>query len=174
MKNGPYELVRAPDGSPGKRYRGRYVYEHILVWWQSTGHLPVSGEVVHHKNEKKRDNRFKNLELKTVAAHTAEHAEPAPVTKLRCASCKTPFERLERDVRLKKSNGQERFYCSVSCALTSKGRNAGARRAWAKLECPVCHEDFELRNSEMRRRVKQNKTRKVACSKSCGTRLRNL
>jgi hypothetical protein len=174
MKNGPYELVRAPDDYPGKRYRGRYVYEHILVWWSNTGYLPVPGEVVHHKNGKKRDNRFRNLELKTIAAHNAEHARPAPVKRLRCASCKKRFSRLARDLRLKKKRGQTRFYCSPSCALTAVGRNAGAKRAWTQLKCPVCRKPFELRNSELRRRIKQNKTHKVACSKSCGTRLRNL
>ena len=75
MKNGPYELVVAPDGYPGKRYRGRYVYEHVLVWWANTGELPSPGKVVHHKNGKQRDNRFRNLELKTRAIHTREHSE---------------------------------------------------------------------------------------------------
>lgn len=73
MKNGPYELVVAPPEYPGKLYRNKYCYEHHLVWWLGTGNLPASDEVIHHRNEQKRDNRFENLELKTKARHTTEH-----------------------------------------------------------------------------------------------------
>lgn len=61
MRNGPYEMVVAPAGYPGKKYRGRYVYEHQLVWWKKTGKLVPLGFVLHHKNEHKRHNVFSNL-----------------------------------------------------------------------------------------------------------------
>jgi len=73
MRNGPYELVVAPADYPGKRYRGRYVYEHHLVWWQHTGEVVPEGHVVHHKNEHKRDNRFDNFELQAKPLHDAAH-----------------------------------------------------------------------------------------------------
>lgn len=114
MKNGPYELVVAPEDYPGFKYRGRYVYEHHLVWWKKTGQLVPDGHVVHHKNGKHRDNRFSNLELKTVADHSSEHAEPAPTTTMVCAWCNEEFEREVRDVRSKKKNGQRNFFCCRS------------------------------------------------------------
>jgi len=43
MKNGPYEMVIAPEEYPGRRYRNRYVYEHQLVWWKNTGKLVPKG-----------------------------------------------------------------------------------------------------------------------------------
>lgn len=73
MKNGPYELVIAPENYPGKKYRDRYVYEHHLIWWQNTATLVPDGMVIHHKNEQKRDNRFENLELMAKADHVKEH-----------------------------------------------------------------------------------------------------
>lgn len=73
MKNGPYELVIAPADYPGMKYRGRYIYEHILVWWQNTGEILSDDEVVHHKDENKRNNVFDNLEKKTRSKHAAEH-----------------------------------------------------------------------------------------------------
>ena len=79
MKNGPYELVKAPSAYPGKKYRGKYVYKHHLVWWRNTGDVVPDGSLVHHKNEKKRDNRFRNLELQNWGAHSSEHnRERAP------------------------------------------------------------------------------------------------
>ena len=77
VKNGDYELVVAPSDYPGTKYRGRYVYEHHLVWWRTTGETVPKGSVLHHRNEEKRDNRFANLELKDVAAHARGHARPA-------------------------------------------------------------------------------------------------
>ena len=33
MKNGKYILVKAPANYLGKKYRNKYVYEHILNYW---------------------------------------------------------------------------------------------------------------------------------------------
>jgi hypothetical protein len=104
VKNGPYEMVMAPEEYPGKRYRGRYCYEHHLVYWRAYGILPKRGEVVHHKNEQKRDNRIENLEIKTVGQHNSDHAAARPRTeihglggythrKCRCDVCRTVWNR---------------------------------------------------------------------------------
>jgi hypothetical protein len=74
MKNGPYELVKAPDEYPGMRYRGRYCYEHHLVYWKKHGVLPEQGQVIHHINGKRRDNCPENLELLEVGEHNAGHS----------------------------------------------------------------------------------------------------
>jgi hypothetical protein len=73
MKNGPYNLVPAPKGYRGKKYRGKYVYEHKVKLEQKIGRLLRSDEIAHHKNEEKRDNRMSNLEVKKRADHTREH-----------------------------------------------------------------------------------------------------
>ena len=76
MRNGPYELVVAPPGYPGMKYRGRYAYEHIVVFWRRTGRMPHPGYVVHHKNGDHRDNRWENLEEMLMRDHTCLHARP--------------------------------------------------------------------------------------------------
>jgi hypothetical protein len=77
MKNGPYELVIAPADYPGKKYRGKYIYQHYLIWWQTTGQLVKSGHLIHHQNEQKRDNRFENLQEKERGKHTKDHNPPS-------------------------------------------------------------------------------------------------
>ena len=72
MRNGPYLFVIALD-YPGKKYRGRYIYEHHLVWWKNTGQPVPEGYVVHHKNEDMHDNRFENLELIESEQHKKLH-----------------------------------------------------------------------------------------------------
>lgn len=125
MKNGPYELVIAPPEYPGKRYRDRYVYEHQLVWWQSTGQLVPDDCLVHHKNEQKRDNRIDNLELKNRAAHSSEHAlerQPTRMTTYICGNCTkevTVTSRLLKQ-RLRKAKCGLVF-CSISCSSTKMG-----------------------------------------------------
>ena len=119
MRNGPYILIVAPDGYPGKKYRGRYAYEHSVVWWRHTGKTVPAGYLIHHKNENKHDNRFKNLELKSNSKHTAEH-HTLPRTVLDCAYCgrKVTRKRAEHAYRL--SIGQADFYCNRSCFAKHK------------------------------------------------------
>jgi hypothetical protein len=73
MRNGPYELVPAPEGYRGRKYRGKYVYEHRLMAEVKTGYYLRADEVVHHKNGRKRDNRLSNLGVKLRADHTRDH-----------------------------------------------------------------------------------------------------
>ena len=85
MKNGEYELVIAPNDYPGKKYRGKYCYEHTLVWWQNTGTLPKENETLHHKNKDKRDNRFENLRLFLREDHDKYHgAESIEYHRIKC------------------------------------------------------------------------------------------
>lgn len=118
MRNGPYEMVLVPEGYPGKRYRGRYCYEHHLVWWQNTGRLVRPGYLLHHKNENKRDNRFSNLEEITRAKHTSQHAsERAPdLIQVSCGWCSKPMELKPHVYKERmKSKPHGLLFCSRSC-----------------------------------------------------------
>ena len=75
MRNGPYIMVKAPKGYPGKRYRGRYAYEHHVVYWKKHGVVPKKGQLVHHKDENTRNNRPDNLKLMTTTKHKQLHAQ---------------------------------------------------------------------------------------------------
>lgn len=72
-----YVLVRVPKdhhrgfGPPGLSYA--YAYEHDLVMEHEIGRHLISGEIVHHKNEKKQDNSPSNLEIKTLSEHMRHH-----------------------------------------------------------------------------------------------------
>lgn len=74
MKNGKYIIVIAPESYTMKKYRGRYCYEHHLVWWEHNGNIDKD-EVIHHKNGDKHDNRIENLCVLSRSEHASEHGK---------------------------------------------------------------------------------------------------
>ncbi len=110
MKNGDYILIIPPDNYPGKKYRGRYAYEHRVNWWKQTGKNPddFPGLQIHHKNEDKFDNSEKNLQSIDLVDHAKLHAKRAPHRKFICENCGKTFF-----VRLRPSNHQR--FCSRQC-----------------------------------------------------------
>jgi len=117
MKNGPYTLVIAPPDYPGRRYRGKYCYEHRLIFWQEHGYLP---EDVHHDNEQKRDNVPPNLKGLTHGEHTAHHHEIERI-KVLCGFCGKEFRLVPRTYRSRLKSGQS-LHCSRSCSVKDQWR----------------------------------------------------
>lgn len=65
--NGGYILIHSPN-HPNRA--GNYVLGHRLVMEKHLGRYLTKEEIVHHKNEIRGDNRFKNLQL---CSNNAEH-----------------------------------------------------------------------------------------------------
>lgn len=112
MRNGDYILVTAPKDYPGVKYRGRYVYEHQLVWFQSRGRLVPYGCMVHHVNGDKHDNRPENLEVVDNVLHGIRHRKNKRIPhktltgykyyRCRCEKCKEANTLYTRIYRLRK------------------------------------------------------------------------
>lgn len=115
MRNGDYLMVIAPTGYTGKLYRGRYCYEHHAVYWQHTGILVKEGEILHHINGDRHDNRYENLRLMPVAEHNRHH-RMAPTQELTCPICHKKFIRTRRYIRNKLKNGKGLLFCSHECS----------------------------------------------------------
>ena len=123
MKNGPYTLIVAPIDYPGKKYRGKYAYEHHVQWWKAHGKVPKKGHEIHHKNGNHRDNRLSNLQLVTSKQHRKIHGELLKNAAIKnrpivmCAFCLKGFTKRGSVLRsrLKRNNG--RVYCGRSCQI---------------------------------------------------------
>lgn len=137
MKNGPYELVIAPDGYPGMKYRNRYAYEHHVVWWRHTGRLPASGCVIHHVDENKRHNDFSNLEEMPMPRHSREHtnSRSPPRKAVCCGWCNREFvlgAGVHRTRSRQSSTG--RLYCSRQHQVLKQQSEARALRGGVRLK----------------------------------------
>lgn len=122
MRNGPYTLATAPDGYPGRRYRGKYAYEHHIAYWTQYRKVPSGTEVVHHKNHDKRDNRPDNLELMSKSEHARHHCKATTWLTLMCAHCGVSFKR-----RKGRGSGKRDFCCRSHQVSTQQ------RERWARV-----------------------------------------
>lgn len=99
-----------------RKIAGRTVSAHRLVAEQALGRALEAGEVVHHRNGNRYDNRPENLEVLPAPAHAAHHADERLVhqrTKA-CAVCGTTFT----PHRTKRKRAKT---CSRDCANTLRG-----------------------------------------------------
>jgi len=119
MKNGPYELILAPENYPGMKYRGRYAYEHIIAYWQHTGTIPPEGYEIHHINGNHRDNNISNLKLVTKEEHRKLHGQilkDLHRITFNCGFCNIEVTRKGNHVREGiKNNKSGKLFCSRKC-----------------------------------------------------------
>lgn len=69
-----YVAIKVPDGHHLRQAHG-YAYEHDMVAESMLGRSLLPGEVVHHKNGVRDDNRPENLEVTTRSEHAKQHSE---------------------------------------------------------------------------------------------------
>jgi hypothetical protein len=76
-----YTKIRVGVSHPLSDPNG-YAYEHLLVWVSSGKQPPGEGEIIHHYNDDKSDNRIGNLILMTRAEHNELHNKEKGRNKL--------------------------------------------------------------------------------------------
>lgn len=74
MSEHGYAKVRVGISHPLADPNG-YAYEHLLVWVSAGNARPDNGQVIHHRNEDKLDNRIENLTCLPRGYHGAHHDE---------------------------------------------------------------------------------------------------
>lgn len=115
MINGDYILVKAPEDYSGYKYRSRYIYKHHLIWWKHTGELPIRNRIlVHHKNNNKHDNRFRNLERISLGKHNFNHHKLSDI-QIKCDYCGMQFLISLCHFRYRQKINKYGVFCSRSC-----------------------------------------------------------
>lgn len=74
MSEHGYVKVRVGVSHPLADPNG-YAYEHLLVWVSAGNTAPGQGEILHHENGDKTDNRLENLSRLTRGDHNRHHNE---------------------------------------------------------------------------------------------------
>src|SRR4030042_509530 len=112
-----YEVTYCPDHP--RAWSTGYIYTHILIVELSIGRLRERGEVVHHLNGDRFDNRPENLELTTQSKHLSMHnlATGKKMVTLMCPACGNIFDKEKCTTHLTKT--KNKFTC---CSGTCRGK----------------------------------------------------
>ena len=113
VKCGKYNYAVVRNHPRASKYG--YVYHHRIVVENSIKRMIRDGEVIHHVNGNKKDNRVENLVLMTASEHTRMHniENGFIVCDLVCPNCLKTFSREKRST--KESKGGVFTFCSRKC-----------------------------------------------------------
>lgn len=89
------------------------VYVHRHIWFINTGENPKD-LIIHHKDNNKQNNEFKNLEAVSRSDHGKIH-KPADYLETKCLTCGNTFS-----VLLSANKKRERKFCSSKCYSLNK------------------------------------------------------
>ena len=114
-KGGGYKYCRTKPKHPKENSKGLYPLHRVLME-NKIKRLLKRGEVVHHKNENKDDNRLENLEILSISEHTRIHCSTVANVKIKCSWCQKQFELKPHRYRLRlKRNKSKKLFCSNKC-----------------------------------------------------------
>lgn len=114
ISRGLYLCVPCP-GHPRATPATGYVNLHVLIAEKKIGRFVQDGEVVHHKDHNKRNNKPSNLSVLTTSAHARLHSKDRKKHRVRlpCAFCgNTVVRRKGTEPTIK---GTKRAFCDRKC-----------------------------------------------------------
>jgi hypothetical protein len=116
-----------------------------------------------------------NIEIISIEENREQQSAPCRLrddgTKL-CGRCRVVKTAESFNKNRRRGDGLN-HWCRDCCREHRGSKKLGAT-AFTTVTCDACGKAFELRNSELRLRLKRNKSGKIACSRSCGNRVRSL
>ncbi len=111
IKKGDYVYALVPD-HPNATKSG-YVLMHRVVMENHLNRLLDKDEIIHHKDENKKNNDISNLEITDIASHARLHNYKGRKFKAKCSYCEEWFEcPCNQRPEIK---GQKLKFCSRSC-----------------------------------------------------------
>jgi hypothetical protein len=114
-RGGGYRYCRTDPPHPKANAKGLYPLHRVLAE-NRLGRLLAVGEVVHHDDEDKTNDRIGNLKVETRSEHSRRHARKADLIALTCGACGTKFSLKPHQLRLRrKQRPKGALGCSRAC-----------------------------------------------------------
>jgi len=113
VKRGDYRLAVVKEHPKANKHG--YVLLHRIVMENHLNRLLGEGEIVHHINHDKLDNRIENLQMMSNSEHVRLHKSTGKTTvNLKCPWCGSLFSREKRQTHLIKRKNKFTC-CSKKC-----------------------------------------------------------